>query len=148
MADQAPLPASRQEALDLLDEWWPVWTAFLDELAARGEAEKVGREGWSAAEAVAHVARWQAWSVSRVAQLAAGERLAEVDIDGQNAGWAEEDRGISWAQARALAETSQAAFREAVAGVPEEGWRRSLGRLVVANSSEHYQEHMDWRATG
>ncbi len=139
-------PESPASALALIDEWWPAWNAFLDEQAARhGEGER-GADGWTLAEAIAHVARWHQWCVARIAHLADGGRVDNLDVDGMNAAWAAEDQGISLADARARAADAHAAFRQAVAAVPAERWTPILGRLVRANSSEHYQEHMGWRA--
>ncbi len=101
MASHPNLPTSAGEAVELMDEWWPRWTAFLDEQERRGRADTAGSDGWTLAEAVAHVARWQRWSVARASTLAAGGRLEEMDIDRQNAAWAEQDRGIALAEARA-----------------------------------------------
>ena len=141
-------PSSREEALREMDLSWEAWRAFLAELGARGQTTVRGSEGWTAAEAVAHVARWQAWCVGRVASLVAGERGEVPDIDAQNAAWAAQDRGIDWDAALAVADASFAAFREAVAGVSEEAWSRRLGRLVFLNTWHHYEEHMAWRAEG
>jgi hypothetical protein len=144
MASNPALPTSAAEAVELMDEWWPRWTAFLDEEENRGRADAAGSDGWTLAEAVAHVARWHQWSVARASTLAAGGRLQEIDVDGLNAAWAEQDRGIAFAEARARGDQAHRAFRERIASIPPESWSRALGRLVVANSSEHYQEHMGW----
>lgn len=141
------LPASPADALALMDAWWPRWTAFVDAEAEAGRAETRGADGWTLAEAVAHVARWQDWSVPRAETLAAGARIAEVDVDGQNAAWAEADRGLPFAEARLRADRAQAAFRQCVAAIAPARWSRALGRLVVANTSEHYHEHMGWHSS-
>ncbi len=129
-----------------MDEWWPRWTAFLEGNGSRGRAEVRGADGWTLAEAVAHVARWQEWSVACASTLAGGATLEVIDVDGQNARWAEDDCGITFIEARARGDRAHAAFRERVASVPGEQWSLALGRLVVANTSEHYEEHMGWHA--
>ena len=140
------LPTSPADALALMDDWWPRWTAFVDAEADAGRAETPGSDGWTLAEAVAHVARWQDWSVARAETLAAGARLEEIDVDGQNAAWAEQDRGVAFAEARLRADRAHAAFRQCVAAIVPDRWSRSLGRLVVANTSHHYEEHMGWHS--
>jgi hypothetical protein len=97
------------------------------------------------AEAVAHVARWQVWSLPRVAELAGGGPTVDVDVDGVNAAWAVQDRGISYEEASRRLEEAWRAFRAAAAAVPDESWSRRLTALVKANTWEHYQEHMEWR---
>lgn len=144
MTEEPALPASPEDALAEMDAWWSRWNEFLDEQAGSDATEVAGADGWTLAEAVAHVGRWQEWSVARAATLAGGARLEQIDVDGQNAAWAEQDRGIPFAEARARGERAHAAFRGAIAGVEPQSWSRALGRLVVANTSEHYREHMAW----
>jgi hypothetical protein len=136
--------ASRDQAIARADATWAEWRAFLVGEAAAGRAELRGSDGWTLAEAAAHVARWQDWAVARMRGILAGERGERLEIDARNAAWAEQDRGIGFDPALQRMDTAWAALREAASAVPEPSWRRLLSVVFAANTWEHYEEHLAW----
>jgi len=136
---------SKAAALAKADQTWAEWRAFLAAEAAAGRAGRAGSDGWTLAEAAAHVARWQGWAALRMRGVLAGERIERLDVNVKNAAWAEEDRGVSFVAALARMDGAWAALRKTAAGIPEERWRRLLNAVFAANTWEHYEEHLAWR---
>jgi len=128
------------------DQTWAEWRAFLAAEAAAGRAGRAGTDGWTLAEAAAHVARWQGWAATRMRSDLAGERIERLEVDANNAAWAELDRGVEFETALERMDAAWAALRKTAAGMPEEGWRRLLNAVFAANTWEHYEEHLAWRA--
>jgi hypothetical protein len=138
----------RSEVLQRADAAWSEWREFLAGESAADRAGLTGADGWTLAEAVAHVARWQEWAAERIPALAAGERLQVPDIDSQNAEWAAGDRGADFVDSVSRIDRAWAGLRSAVEEVAEEHWSRTMGRLVEANTWEHYTEHQAWHPAG
>jgi hypothetical protein len=138
---------SKAEAIAKADATWADWRAFLLGEAAAGRAELKGSDGWTVAEAAAHVARWQGWAVERIRAILVAERAERLDVDGKNAAWAKEDRGVAFARALERMDGAWAALRKAADAVPDAKWRRLTSAVFAANTWEHYEEHLAWRPT-
>ena len=136
---------SKAEALAKADETWAEWRAYLVGEAAAGRAERRGSDGWTLAEAAAHVARWQGWAVARILGVLAGERIERLDVDAKNAAWAGEDREIDFRVALERMDGAWVALRKTATGTPEQRWRRLIHAVFAANTWEHYEEHLAWR---
>jgi hypothetical protein len=136
---------SKAEAIAKADQTWAEWRGFLVSEIDAKRAESRGVDGWTLAEAAAHVARWQDWAVARLRGLLAGERIERLDVDAKNAAWAEEDRGIPFQTALERMDGAWIALRKAAAGIPEARWRRLVNAVFAANTWEHYEEHLAWR---
>jgi hypothetical protein len=135
---------SKAGAIAKADAAWADWRAFLVGEAAAGRAELTGSDGWTLAEAAAHVTRWQGWAVDRIRGILVGEKAERLDIDGKNAAWAKEDRGVGFAAALERMDGAWSALRKAAIAVPEAKWRRLISAVFAANTWEHYEEHLAW----
>ena len=135
---------SKADALARADAAWEGWRSFLAGEAEAGRTGLKGADGWTLAEAVAHVARWQGWATERLRSLPAGERIPRLDIDGQNAAWAEADSGAEFEVARVRQEDAWRRLRAEAEAVPEAKWRRLVSGTFAANTWEHYEEHLEW----
>jgi hypothetical protein len=136
---------SKAQAIARADATWADWRAFLVGEAAAGRAELKGSDGWSLAEAAAHVTRWQGWAVERIRGILVAERAERLDVEGNNAGWTKEDRGVAFAPALERMDGAWAALRKAAVAVPDAKWRRLISAVFAANTWEHYEEHLAWR---
>jgi hypothetical protein len=135
----------KQKALARADDAWRQWEAFLKRESTSGNAEERGSDGWTLAEAVAHVARWQAWSTIRLQHVLDGGRLEQLAIDEINAKWAAEDRGIAYEEAARRMQEAWRGLRAKTEEVPDERWNGLFNEVVKANTWEHFAEHMEWR---
>ena len=129
------------------DSTWTEWRGFLVGEAAAGRAERKGSDGWTLAEATAHVARWQAWAAVRMRGVLAGERMERLNVDGRNAAWAVADRSVDFATALERMDVAWEELRRTAAAIPDAQWRRLVNSIFAANTWEHYEEHLAWRAT-
>jgi hypothetical protein len=136
---------SKAQAIAKADATWAEWRAFLVGEAAAGRAELKGSDGWTLAEAAAHVTRWQGWAVDRIRGILAAERAERLDIDGNNAAWAKQDRDVAIAPALERMDSAWIALRKAAVAVPDSKWRRLISAVFAANTWEHYEEHLAWR---
>lgn len=135
---------SKAEAIAKADATWVAWRAFLASEAAAGRADTKGTDGWTLAEATVHVARWQGWAVERIRGILVAEKGERLDVDGKNAAWAEEDRGVAIEPALERMEGAWSALRKAAVAVPDAKWRRLISAVFAANTWEHYEEHLAW----
>lgn len=135
---------ARQDVLAKADSAWLHWRRFLDREAEGGRAELRGTDGWTLAEAAAHVANWHALTTDRIDRLLRKEHLEKLDIDGQNQEWAAADKGISFEAAVERLERNWRRFRQMAEEIPEARWNR-LAPSIRANTWEHYDEHLAWR---
>jgi len=135
---------SRDEAIAKADATWADWRGFLVREAAAGQAELKGADGWTLAEAAAHVARWQGWAADRIRGILAGERGERLEIDAKNAAWAEKDRGIAFEAALERMDGAWSLLRKTASAVPDDRWRRLISVVFAANTWEHYVEHLAW----
>jgi hypothetical protein len=135
---------SKAEAIAKADATWADWRAFLVVQAAAGRAELKGSDGWTLAEAAAHVARWQGWAVERIRGILVAEKAERLDVDGKNAAWAHEDRDVAFAPALERMDGAWAALRKVAVAVPDAKWRRLVSAVFAANTWEHYEEHLVW----
>jgi hypothetical protein len=136
---------SQADAIARAEAEFAAWRTFLTEQAAQGRAGLQGSDGWTLAEATAHVARWQGWAAERTRGILAGERGEALDIEGKNAAWAKLDRDIGFDQALEQMDRAWAELHRAAKAVPEEKWRRLIIAVFAANTWEHYEEHLAWR---
>jgi hypothetical protein len=136
---------SKAQALAKADQTWIEWRAYVVGEAAGGPADRRGADGWTLAEAAAHVARWQGWAATRMRGVLAGERIERLNVDAKNAAWAEEDHGVVLQVALERMDRAWEALRKAAAAIPEERWRRLINAVFAANTWEHYEEHLAWR---
>jgi hypothetical protein len=136
---------SKAESIARAEKEFAAWRAFLVDQAARGRAELKGSDGWTLAEAAAHVARWQDWASRRIPAILAGERGERLDVEGKNVVWANEDRGVGFDPALERMDRAWLELQRAAEAVPHEKWRRLITALFVANTWEHYEEHLAWR---
>jgi hypothetical protein len=136
---------SKAEAMAKADATWGEWREFLAGEAAAGRATTRGTDGWTLAEAAAHVARWQGWAAARMQGLLDGERIERLDVDARNAAWAADDRGIAFQPALERMDGAWAVLRKTAAEIPQARWRRMLNAVFAANTWEHYEEHLAWR---
>ena len=139
---------SRAETIARAEREFIAWRGFLTDQAAKGRAELMGSDGWTLAEATSHIARWQDWAAKRIPGILAGERGERLDIEGRNAAWAKEDRGVGFDSALDRMDEAWAELQRAAEGVPDGKWRRSITTAFVANTWEHYEEHLTWRPAG
>ena len=135
---------SKSDALARADAAWEGWRSFLARESEAGRTGLKGADGWTLAEAVAHIARWQAWAAERLRSLPAGGRTPRLEIDVQNAEWAESDRGVEFEVARGRLEDAWKRLHAEAQNIPEAKWRRLVSGTFAANTWEHYQEHLDW----
>ena len=135
---------SKAEAIAKADATWADWRSFLVAEAAEGRAAMTGSDGWTLAEAAAHVARWQGWAVERIRSILIGARSERLDVDGKNAAWAKEDRGVTFEPALERMDGAWSALRKAAVAVPDAKWRRLISAVFAANTWEHYEEHLAW----
>jgi hypothetical protein len=136
---------AKTDAIAKAEAAYAVWREFLTEQAAAGRAELKGADGWTLAEATAHVSHWQVWAVERLRGILAGQKGERLNVDGKNAGWAKEDRGIEFEPALERMDKAWADLRKAARAVPDEKWRRLIIAVLAANTWEHYDEHLAWR---
>jgi hypothetical protein len=137
--------SSKAETIAKADAAWKDWHAFLVEEANAGRVGQVGTDGWTLAEAVAHVARWQDWAAGQIRAILAGERVERVEVEAKNAEWAAADREIDFATALIRMDEAWTGLRAAAESVPDDKWRRMVAAIFVANTWEHYEEHLAWR---
>jgi hypothetical protein len=135
---------SKAEAIARADATWAEWRAFLVGEAAAGRADTKGSDGWTLAEAAAHIARWQGWAVARIRGILVAEKAERLDVDGKNAVWAKEDRGVAFAPALERMDGAWSTLRRAAVAVPDAKWRRLISAVFAANTWEHYEEHLAW----
>jgi hypothetical protein len=135
---------SKAAAITKGDATWKDWRAFLVGEAAAGRAELKGSDGWTLAEAAAHVTRWQDWAVARIRGILAAEKAERLDIEGNNAAWAKADRGVAFEPALEKMDSAWSELRKAAVAVPHSKWRRLINAVFAANTWEHYEEHLAW----
>lgn len=122
-----------------------------------GWAEPVeGLDGWTRADALAHVGWWSDHSARVIAALRDGrapyEQDPDVDIDARNRAILEEWRGREPAEVRDFEADAYARLVAAVEAASEEelfephrfGWitDETLAEAVGWDSSDHYREHL------
>jgi hypothetical protein len=139
---------SKSETIARAESEFAGWRTFLVDQAKRGRAELRGTDGWTLAEATAHVARWQDWAARRIGGILAGERAERLDIEGKNKVWGAEDRGVEFDPALERMDQAWSELLRAARAVPEEKWRRLVQATFAANTWEHYEEHLAWRPAG
>lgn len=142
MSEKRP---SKTETITRAENEFAVWRRFLTDQAAKRRAELKGTDGWTLAEAAAHVARWQDWAAKRILGILAGERGERLDIEGNNTAWALEDLGLEFDPALERIDNAWAELHRAAQAVPDAKWRRLVHTTFVANTWEHYEEHLAWR---
>ena len=135
---------SKAEAIAKADATWEEWRAFLVGEAGAGRADTKGSDGWTLAEAAAHVARWQGWAVERIRGILVAERSERLDVEGKNAAWAKKDRGVTFEPALKRMDDAWSALRKAAVAVPDAKWRRLISAVFAASTWEHYEEHLAW----
>ena len=142
MSEKRP---AKTETIARAEKEFATWRSFLTDQAAKERAELKGSDGWTLAEATAHVARWQDWAARRIPAILAGERAERLDIEGNNAAWAKADRGVGFDPALERMDKAWAELHRAALAVPDERCRRLITATFVANTWEHYEEHLAWR---
>ncbi len=125
---------------------WERLTAFLD---ARSDAAlHTGDKGetWSAAAIYAHLGRWMTVNMPRVDAFLADGVVPDLpaEMDALNARWFEEDRDISFADARRGTFLARDQFTAQIRSVPLDRWTPRLVALCNGNSLGHYQEHLGY----
>lgn len=133
------------EALARANAAWRDWQDFLNRESGAERGDERGTDGWTLAEAVAHIARWQEWAVERIGQARSGVALGELPVDEMNARWAAEDANVGYQGAMRRLDRAWAALQATAESVPEGSWNGAVERVLAANTWEHYEEHKAWR---
>jgi hypothetical protein len=135
----------KPQALAKSDQAWQTWLAFVDR-----NANYLGRgtDGWTLAEAIAHVAHWQEWATTRIQHVLDGGNLGEdLPVDEMNAQWAAEDAGITYRLAVDRMKAAWSKLRLKIEQTPEERWNDGLTDIVQSNTWDHYAEHTAWHTS-
>lgn len=166
MTEPTP-PASTAELLDWIDRGWRDLNAELDRLAGTPAAEARDHEGWTVADHLVHLAGWER---SALVVLQGRPRYEGLEVPKETWDSGDEDAinvrahelhgGIAFAAARerlneAHAETVATVaelpieallktVHEYVPGNPDDPDTRPAGRVIFANSGQHFTEHLGW----
>jgi uncharacterized protein (TIGR03083 family) len=104
--------------------------------------------GWSVKDILAHIAGWQREIAAMLERMAGGQRPAPdgvdySDVDGWNARFVEEMRGLSPGEVLTALHAAQAACVHAAEALPEERFAegRTAERLLREWVIGHYDEH-------
>lgn len=156
MSDEAGTDQATQleEPAAILDRIDAVWREFQGAIGGMSEAELTapGRVGvWSIKDLLAHIGRWYDAAVVVIDNRIAGRPRGETydDFDAWNARWAEEDRGLTPAEARSGCEAAHDRLRALVADLPADRWDKVVRGWVEGSGYGHLEEHLaDIRGAG
>ncbi len=139
---------TKAEVLTALDEAYSQLGAILDTLDESHAASPQAVGSWSVINVLQHLNGWLVEMLGAAQRLSRGERPIPDDVDysnfdAWNAKFIELGGLQTLTQARDAFQHSHAAFRSALAIVPDDryGDGRTVNRIAYMVCIEHYQEH-------
>ncbi len=160
-------PKDTAELLAWMDNGWRALNAELDRLAGTSAERLRDHEGWTIADHLVHLAAWERSALAVLRRQPRYEGLGiprdaweSGDEDAINARVHALHDGISFAAARAMLDGAHAETVAAVVAMPIDELLkpvdhylpgdpagpdlRPAGRVVFANSGQHFSEHLAW----
>jgi uncharacterized damage-inducible protein DinB len=136
-----------KEVLSQLDDGWSTFSTAFRRLPAERLEARLGENGWSRKQMLAHIAVWHDLTIERLAEQAAtGQPVdGEEDEDGVNARAARNAVGRTTGEVILALEESFRRLRREVARMTNEqlaandSWAASV---IASNTWRHYAEHL------
>ena len=126
------------------------WEALVAVLEAHPDRSlhDAGSPPWASHDVYAPLARWIGRSTDEMEARLAGRTLPPLEgaDDEIKARWQQEDRGLTFAEARHRAELAFERRLRAIESVPAERWEPVLDAIARADGAEHYANHRSYVA--
>ena len=144
-SDDQPLV---RRTLARMDDAWSAFRARAQALPGERLSARIGEDGWSIKQMLAHVGTWHDLTVTRLSSFAESGEPAELaeEADAINARAARAAGGRTSGEILTGVEDSYRRLRREVARLTDpqlaahEGWAASI---IAGNTYEHYAEHVD-----
>ena len=140
-------PLTSSETLARMDEGWATFNRLVTSLPTERLAVRIGDDGWTRKQMLAHIVTWHDLTVDRLTRFAESGEPTELGgtADAINARAARASEGRTTGEIVLALGDSYRRLRRAVAMLLDDQLRAHeawAGAVIAGNSYEHYAEHL------